>query len=208
MAAFAPALRAQDAAGVGTVEGRVRTQGTSRPVEGAQVHVVGLNIEATTNSDGVYRITNVPARAVQLRIRMLGYASLTHDVTVRAGSTQTVDFLLSASAVQLEAIVTTGTAGATEVKRLGNTVATIEAPKFVPIRTASEMIQGREPGVVGLSSSGLTGEAMRIRIRGNASLTQSNEPIVFVDGLRINSSGTSNANATLSNLDAIDPSTI
>ncbi|HJQ21116.1 MAG TPA: SusC/RagA family TonB-linked outer membrane protein [Gemmatimonadaceae bacterium] len=208
MAALAPVLRAQDAAGVGTIEGHVRAQGTSRPVEGAQVHVVGANMDATTNADGVYRIANVPARDVQLRIRMLGFASVTRNVTVQAGSTQTVDFTLSASAVQLEAIVTTGTAGATEVKRLGNTVATIEPPTFAPIRTASEMLQGREPGVVGLSSSGLVGEAMKIRIRGNASLTQSNEPIIFVDGLRINSSGASNANATLSNLDAIDPSTI
>jgi len=207
MPAFA-VLQAQEAAGVGTVEGTVRTMGTTRPVEGAQVHVVGANIDATTNADGSYRIANVPARAVQLRIRMIGYAPVTKSVTVAPGSTQTVDFLLSASAVQLEAIVTTGTAGATEVKRLGNTVATIEPPKFAPIRTASEMLQGREPGVVGLSSSGLTGEGMKIRIRGNASLTQSNEPIVFLDGIRINSGGTSNANATLSNLDAIDPSTI
>ena len=204
---FAVVLRAQEA-GVGTIEGTVRVMGTSRPVEGAQVHVVGVNIDATTNGDGVYRIVNVPARAVQLRIRMIGYAPVTKSATVTAGSTQTVDFLLSASAVQLEAVVTTGTAGATEVKRLGNTVATIVPPKFAPVRTASELLQGREPGVVGLSSSGLVGEAMKIRIRGNASLTQSNEPIVFVDGIRINSGGTSNANATLSNLDAIDPSTI
>ncbi len=102
-----------------------------------------------------------------------------------------MNFALSPSAVQLEAIVTTGTAGATEVKRLGNTVATIDPPKYAPIKTASELLQGREPGVVGISSSGLAGEGMKIRIRGNASLTQSNEPIVFVDGIRINSGGTS-----------------
>ena len=37
----------------------------------------------------------------------------------------------------------------------------------------------------------MTGEGARIRIRGNASLSQSNEPIIFVDGVRINSSGDS-----------------
>ena len=68
--------------------------------------------------------------------------------------------------------------------------------------------QGREPGVVGLSGSGLAGEAMKIRIRGNASLTQSNEPIIFVDGIRISSGGTSGGGASLSHLDDIDPSTI
>jgi TonB-linked SusC/RagA family outer membrane protein len=202
-------LAAQEAAGVGTIEGTVREQGTSRAVEAAQVHVVGKNIGATTNRDGFYRITNVPAGPVELRIRMVGFSPSVRTLTLTAGSTQTVNFTLSASAVQLEAIVTTGTAGATEVKRLGNSIATIDPPKYAPIKTASELLQGREPGVVGLSTSGLTGEAMKIRIRGNASLTQSNEPIVFVDGIRINSGGTgSGGGATLSHLDDIDPATI
>jgi TonB-linked SusC/RagA family outer membrane protein len=202
------AAQQQEAAGVGTIEGTVREQTTGRPVELAQVHIVGKNIGASTNRDGVYRITNVPVGPVELRIRMVGFTPTSRTVTVTAGSSQKVDFALSPSAVQLEAIVTTGTAGATEVKKLGNTVATIDPPKYAPIKSASELLQGREPGVVGLSSSGLAGEGMKIRIRGNASLTQSNEPIVFVDGVRINSGGTSAANATISHLDDIDPATI
>jgi TonB-linked SusC/RagA family outer membrane protein len=205
-AAVAP-LHAQQA-GVGTVEGVVKEAGTGRPVEGAQVAIMNAGLGAITNSTGAYRITNVPARAVDLRVRMVGYSPVGTTVTVVAAQVVRMDFQISQSALQLQAVVTTGTAGATEVKRLGNTVATIDPPKFAPIKSASELLQGREPGVVGLSSSGLTGEAMKIRIRGNASLTQSNEPIVFVDGVRINSGGTSAANATLSHLDDIEPSSI
>jgi TonB-linked SusC/RagA family outer membrane protein len=201
-------LAAQEAAGVGTIEGTVREQTTGRPVELAQVHVVGKNIGATSNRDGAYRITNVPVGPVELRIGMVGFTPSSRTSTVAAGGTLKVDFALAPSAVQLEAIVTTGTAGATEVKRLGNTVATIDPPKYAPIKTASELLQGREPGVVGLSTSGLAGEGMKIRIRGNASLTQSNEPIVFVDGIRINSGGQSGGGTTISHLDDIDPSTI
>ncbi len=201
------ALHAQ-AAGVGTIEGTITEGGTGRPLEAAQVGATTAGLGTVTNSQGHYRITNVPAGSITLRVRLVGYAPATKTVTVSAGQTVTADFVIQQSAVQLQAVVTTGTAGATEVKRLGNSVATIDPPKFAPIKTASELLQGREPGVVGLSSSGLAGEAMKIRIRGNASLTQSNEPIVFVDGIRINSGGTSSANATLSNLDAIDPSTI
>jgi len=208
LGASAAQLAAQEAAGVATIEGTVVEQGTGRPVDLAQVHVVGKNMGASTNRDGFYRITNVPAGTVELRIRMVGFSPSSKTVTVAAGGTQTVNFNLAASAVQLEAIVTTGTAGATEVKRLGNTVATIDPPKYAPIKTASELLQGREPGVVGISSSGLAGEGMKIRIRGNASLTQSNEPIIFVDGIRINSGGASLNNATLSHLDDIAPASI
>ena len=130
-------VAAQEAAGVGTIEGTVREQTTNRPVEAAQVHVVGKNIGASTNRDGFYRITNVPVGPVELRIRMVGFSPTSRTVTVTAGATQTVNFTLSASAVQLEAIVTTGTAGATEVKRLGNTVATIDPPKYAPISIES-----------------------------------------------------------------------
>ena len=202
------ALHAQAAAGVGTIEGTITEGGTGRPLEAAQVGATAAGVGTVTNTAGHYRLTNVPAGSIVLRVRLVGYAPTTKTITVAAGQTVTADFVIQQSAVQLQAVVTTGTAGATEVKRLGNSVATIDPPKFAPIRTASELLQGREPGVVGLSSSGLTGEGMKIRIRGNASLTQSNEPIVFVDGVRINSGGASSANATLSRLDDIDPASI
>lgn len=201
-------LYAQQGAGVGTIEGTVTDIGTGRPIEGAQVGATSAGIGAVTNSAGRYRLQNVPARAIEIRIRMVGYSPAVKTVTVQAGQTVTANFTISQSALQLQAVVTTGTAGATEVKRLGNSVATIDPPKFAPIRSASELLQGREPGVVGLSSSGLVGEGMKIRIRGNASLTQSNEPIIFVDGIRINSSGTSSGGGSLSRLDDIDPASI
>ena len=108
LATAAAQLAAQDAAGVGTIEGTVVEQTTGRPVELAQVHVVGKNIGAATNRDGVYRITNVPVGPVELRIRMVGFTPTTRTVTVTAGTTQKVNFSLAPSAVQLEAIVTTG----------------------------------------------------------------------------------------------------
>jgi TonB-linked SusC/RagA family outer membrane protein len=104
----------------------------------------------------------------------------------------------------------TGSGQATEVKKLGNTVAIIKPPENVPINDVSTLLQGREPGVVMLPSGGLTGEGARIRIRGNASLTQSNEPIVFVDGVRVNSGGgnAANGNVGTSRIDDIDPASI
>ena len=212
--AAAARLSAQQAVGVGVVEGTVREAGTGRPLEGVQVGVTGANIGAVTNGRGTYRIQDVPARTVELRVRLVGYSPVTRSVIVAAGQVKTADFDLQQSALQLEAVVTTGTGGAVEVKKLGNTVGTIEPPKYAPINTPSELLQGKEPGLVGLPSSGMTGEGVRIRIRGNASLSQSNEPIVFVDGIRVNSSGDFSFNigagggGSPSRLDDIDPATI
>ncbi|HVE79961.1 MAG TPA: TonB-dependent receptor, partial [Gemmatimonadaceae bacterium] len=205
---------AQEAAGVGTVEGTVRESGTNRPIEGAQVSVSGATIGAVTGGNGTYRIQNVPARAVDLRVRFVGFAPTTRTVTVVAGQTVTANFDLQPSALQLDQVVTTGTGGQVEVRKLGNTVATISPPQFAPINSPSDLLQGREPGVVGLPSGGMTGDGARIRIRGNASISMSNEPIVFVDGLRVDNSGgfSTNVDAGLggapSRLDDIDPSSI
>ena len=67
----------------------------------------------------------------------------------------------------------------------------------------SSILQAREPGLTAISSAGLTGSGARIRIRGNASLTQSNEPVIFLDGIRINSGG-----GQTSRLEDIDPESI
>jgi TonB-linked SusC/RagA family outer membrane protein len=208
------------AGGVGVIEGTVKDGQSGRPLEGVQVAALGTSatytrsIGAITNREGFYRIVNAPARTVELRARLIGFSAANKQVVVVAGQTVKADFVLNQSALQLEAVVTTGTATATEVKHLGNTVAQIEAPKFAPIATTNELLQGREPGVVGLPSSGMTGTGARIRIRGNASLSQSNEPIIFVDGIRINSSGDFSSSvgdggaAAPSRLDDIDPSSI
>ena len=117
--ALPPTLFAQQATGVGTIEGTIREAGTGRPLEGVQVGVTGANIGAATNGRGQYRITNVPARTVELRIRLVGFTPSNRTVVVTAGQIKTADFEISQSVLQLEAVVTTGTGGAVEVKKLG-----------------------------------------------------------------------------------------
>jgi TonB-linked SusC/RagA family outer membrane protein len=222
MAVGAVALGSALPAGVGaqgatgTIQGTVIDAGTRRPLPGAQVFIAGTQVGGVTNAEGVYRILNVSEGQRELRLRLIGYAPATQTVTVAAGQTATANFSVTQSALELSAVVVTGTGGAVvEERKLGNTVAQIEPPPFAPISDFSQVLQGREPGVVGLPSSGATGEGARIRIRGNASLSQSNEPIVYVDGVRLNSgggfgegfAGTGGGGAP-SRLDDIDPSSI
>src|ERR671915_486237 len=171
---------------------------------------------ALSGQNGQFRIVGLAPGARQVRARHLGYAAVSRTVEVTAGQTTRADFELQQSAIELTAVVTTGTGGAmVEQRKLGNTVATLEAPPQAPIATFSELLQGREPGIAILPSSGLTGEGARIRIRGNASMSQSNEPIVYVDGVRMESGGgfgqgfvATGGGGTPSRLDDIDPNSI
>lgn len=202
----------------GTVEGTVTDAGSQRPLANVQVSVVGTGgtVGALTNAQGAFRIPNVASGTRSVRARLLGYTPLERSVDVPAGGVATVSLGLTQSAIELKAIVTTGTGGSQiETRKLGNTVASLEPPPNTPIANFSTLLQGREPGVMALPSSGLTGEGTRIRIRGNASLSQSNEPIVYLDGVRIDNSGGfgngfvgTGGGGRPSRLDDIDPSAI
>jgi TonB-linked SusC/RagA family outer membrane protein len=198
------------------IEGRVTDVASGRGLENVQVSVDGTQLGGLTNAQGNFRITGVPvaggsAQAV-VRIRALGYNRETRTVTLTPGGTVRVEVAVAASAIQLNQVVVTGSGQKTEVKRLGNTVAVIQPPANAPINDISNLLTAREPGVSGLVSGGLSGEGAKIRIRGNASLSQSNEPIIFVDGVRINSGGGfgvgTGGGGSPSRLDDIDPTTI
>ncbi|RMH66915.1 MAG: SusC/RagA family TonB-linked outer membrane protein [Bacteroidetes bacterium] len=204
---------ALSAAAQGTISGTVRDANTGEVIIGAQVVLPASNIGAVTDIDGNYTIANVPAGTYDIQARYIGYRSQTKQVTVTSGETATVDFALAESAINLDEVVVTGAGGPVEKRKLGNSISTIDAEALqeAPIATFSDVLQGREPGLVGLPSGGQTGEGTRIRIRGSASLSQSNEPIVYIDGVRVNNGGGLsglNGGGAPSRLDDISPDAI
>lgn len=175
----------------GSVKGIITDGVNGEPLIGATVVVQGTTKGSVTDFDGNYEITGITAGSYKLLVSYTGYASQTIEVTIANGQTATADFALSSSATDLDLVVVTGTGGPVEKKKIGNSIGTIDTKKLeeLPINSFSDILQGREPGMVALPSSGLTGEGAQIRIRGNASLSQLNEPIVLVDGVRIDNGG-------------------
>lgn len=199
----------------GVVTGEVVDGATRRPLAGAQISIPGTTIGTVTNTSGRYLLPQVPSGEVTLRVQYLGYSTATEVVTLEGGATVTVDFQLSQTAIVLDEMVVTGVGVATERRKLGNTIATIDTRKLesAPAISFSELIQAREPGVMAISSGGMAGEGMKIRIRGTASLSQSNDPIVYVDGVRVDNSagygpGVGRDGGAPSRLDDINPASI
>lgn len=196
----------------GQLVGTIRDAATQRPLEAVQVYIGGTGIGALTNAAGRFLLLNVPAGEHVLLAELVGYRSGSQTVTVTAGESTIANFGLDQTAINLDEIVVTGAGIATERRKLGNTIATIDASTLenAPISTFSQMIAGRVPGVVSLPSSGYTGEGARIRIRGSASLSQLNEPIIYVDGIRVNNRSVEswNEQGRPSRLDDIPPESI
>ena len=172
----------------GSVAGQVTDKSNQQPVAGAAVLVVGTSLQARTGREGRYNITNVPPGQYQVQVRFIGFATATQPVTVSAGQPAALDFVLTPAAVPLDAVVVSAT-GAEQLKReLGNNVGTIDAARITqeaaPVN-AADLLNSRVPGVEVMQSGGTTGTGSRIRIRGGTSLSLRNEPIIVVDGVRI-----------------------
>jgi TonB-dependent SusC/RagA subfamily outer membrane receptor len=173
----------------GTITGTIVDQASRRPLADARVVVPGTALSAQTNAAGEYRLTNVPARRVQLGVLRIGYKSASDTVTVTSGAAARRDFALTASLTTLSEVVVTGTVGNQERRAQAAQVSSVAATDVkanAAITTVNEMLQSRLPGVSVSSNSGTAGTSRQIRIRGASSLTLSNQPIVFVDGIRIN----------------------
>ena len=186
--------RAAGAQATGTIRGRVVETGSRRPLGDVQVTVNGTQLGAVTNQNGDYAIANVPAGAATLQARRLGYARRTAQTTVTASTESRVDFELDVAATQLDAIVTTGTAGAVEKRTVGNAITQINAEEVTTktnVTNVTEILQARSPGVQINAGSGTPGTASDITIRGASSFSVT-RPVVYIDGVRMSTAGLGN----------------
>ncbi len=180
----------------GTIDGRVTDKATGQPLASVQVTITPTTRGGLTDRDGRFQIDNVPAGSVEIRARFIGYAIGARTVTVIAGQTTTVDFVLTANPVGLEAVVVTASGAEQRARELGNVVSRIDATKTneeAAPTNLSDLLNARVPNVEVLPSGGTTGTGARVRIRGSSSLSLSNEPIIVVDGIRVESGANSNS---------------
>lgn len=174
------------------IAGRVTTEG-QLPLPGALVTVVGLPHSTFANAAGEYRLlipeSQVTPGPAVLRVSQVGYRTREVAFTMAPGAIQ-VDVVLSVDAILLDELVVTGTAGAQVRRAQPAVISSVDAASVVAkgsVTSVTQVLKGQVPGLVVTESSGTTGSSARVNIRGAASLSLSNEPLVFIDGVRMES---------------------
>ncbi|RTQ48995.1 TonB-dependent receptor [Hymenobacter gummosus] len=161
-----------------SVSGRV-TGADGGGLPGVSVVVTGTTQGTTTNAEGVYNLTNVPAGAT-LTYSFVGYASQRIEV----GGRSAVDVKLLEDVQNINEVVVIGY-GTQRAEAVTGSVASISgnAIREVPAANISQALQGRLPGVQFQQASSQPGAGMQIRIRGTRSLGATNDPLVVLDGI-------------------------
>ncbi|WP_299705220.1 TonB-dependent receptor [uncultured Pontibacter sp.] len=178
---FLFALLGQVVAQSRTITGKVTGAGDGSPLPGVSVVVKGTSTGTATSADGTFSV-NVPGDANTLVFRYIGY--ITKEVAVGAGNN--IDVALQLDNKQLSEVVITGYTEQA-VEKITGSVSTVNSKSIeqVPIATFDQILQGRAPGLQVSAGSGQPGSTARVRIRGNGSISSSNDPLYIMDGVPI-----------------------
>ncbi len=212
-ASLLAAPRAEAQVAGGTITGRVTDAATGNPVAQVRVLVSGTQNGTLTSDNGRYTLRVTTTGAVTLDVNRIGFEATKLTVTVSGATPVVADIQIKQSAFSLAAVVTTVTGQQRKVE-LANATATVNVAERIaelPVSNLSQVLTGRAAGV-SVVASGEPGVGSRIRIRGQSSISLSNEPVVIIDGVRVASSTGSSAigvgGQTPSRLDDINPEEI
>lgn len=172
----------------GTIRGKVTNAAAGAPLGNAQVFVAGTQLGGLTNADGSYSISAVPPGTQVVRVRLIGYQPTEKSVSVTAGASVTLDFTLTQSAISLDEVVVTGTGGSARKREVGNSIGSVKVSEMPEVPSnVSNMLSGRLAGVNVGGATGNSGAGSAIRLRGSTSVALTNQPLIFIDGVRTRS---------------------
>ena len=162
------------------------TDETGATMIGMTVIVTGTTVGATTDIDGHYEI-EVPADG-SLTFSYLGYQSQEVAVEGRA----VIDISMVPDAEVLTDAIVIGY-GTTTKRDMTGSLSSVNTKDFNEglISSPEQLINGKVSGVQILSSGGSPTSGSTIRIRGGASLNASNDPLIVLDGVPLESGGVS-----------------
>ncbi|MCY4780770.1 SusC/RagA family TonB-linked outer membrane protein [Sphingobacterium sp. UT-1RO-CII-1] len=172
-------LCAQSIAQNRQVGGRVTSSLDGAALSGVSVTVMGTSTATQTDASGNYSI-NVPGNGT-LIFTYLGYI----EQRIAVESRGRINVLLESGETALDEVVITGY---TQVRRsqFAGAASTVSAKELndQPVASITQLLQGKAPGVLANSGSGLPGANARITIRGTQSISGAGaQPLYVIDGV-------------------------
>lgn len=176
------------------VQGTITSSEDGLPIPGVSIVQKGTTNGTITDIDGKYNLT-VPQGSV-LVFSFVGMKS--QEVTTTASTTYNV--ALDPEVTGLDEVVVTALGISREKKALGYTVTEVSSEEISTVKDVNVMnsLAGKVAGVNITQGAFGPGSSSKVTIRGNNSLTQSNEPLYVVDGVPIDNSayGSASGNDT------------
>ena len=169
-----------------TISGHVTAEGGA-PLANATISIAALGVGTVTRPDGVYSFTvpasRVTGQVVTLNAKRVGYVQQNAQLTLSAG-TIAHDFTLTATALQLDQVIVTGSGTSQVRERVGSVINTVDSTALTRATQPQNIIaslSATTPNVRVNTQSGEPGASAFVIIRGATSVTGTNQPLIVVD---------------------------
>lgn len=182
--AFSMGLAAPASGQAQSIEGTVTDAETGEPLPGVNVQVVDATVGTSTDANGAYELSTVPADADSLTFSFIGYRTARVAIDGRS----TIDIVLQPEAIGAEGIVVTALGVTREEDQLGYAVESVDAAQLDDLNAVNvgTTLAGRVAGLeVDQAGSG-PGGSSRLILRGSSSLNKDNQALIVLDGIPIN----------------------
>jgi TonB-dependent starch-binding outer membrane protein SusC len=165
------------------LRGRVINRRTNLPLGGAQVFLPGTSLGAITDEQGRFALFPGPNSGRSIESRLIGYAEVSRSLLPEDGGR--IEIHMVERPFEFDAIVVTGSAGTTRRREVGYSISAIEADQVAdPVVSTDQILQSRAVGVTVTPTGAAMGGGAQIRLRGNVSPWLSNQPLIYIDGVR------------------------
>lgn len=181
-----------------TITGKVIDSQDKLPIPGATIYAENTSVSNSTKQEGVIESASIGTisdmdgnfelkinkEITSLRVSFIGYKPFTLQITAQKNYT----ISLKSDIDQLQEVVVTGYQKI-EKRKLTSAVANVSMADIQQVGVASldQLLVGQVSGVAVSPGTGAPGAAAKIRIRGTASLSGSQDPLWVLDGLPLES---------------------
>lgn len=147
---------------------------------GVTVAVKGTSMGVITDLDGKFRLTNIPPKSTVV-FSFVGFESKEVKVTE---SKERETIVLKQSISSLDEVVVVGRGSQRKVSVVGAITSVDPAQLQVPATSVSNMLQGRVPGIIGVTRSGEPGnDFSEFWVRGISTFGASASALILIDGV-------------------------
>ena len=169
----------------GAIRGRVQSSLTHEALAGVRVSVRGADLEAISGEDGEFRLSGVVSGAVHLTLELPpDFVTTIEEIVVRPGITVRALFEMEPMAVILDELLVRSRPAPSDAQV--RTFAEGEATELTGGGTVVDLLSASFSGIQVIRGTGQAGAGSRILIRGINSLTVAGDPLVYMDGIRVN----------------------
>jgi len=160
-----------------TITGRV-VDSKNEAVIGATILIKGTSTGTVSDFNG-----NFSLEATGNDVLMISYVGMTSQ-QITVGTSKNIHVVMLDDTKALDEVVVIGY-GTVKKKDITTSVSIVSTKDIDerPIISAAAAIQGRAAGVNVIQPNGEPGAGMIVRVRGNTSITASNDPLYVVDGV-------------------------